>query len=479
MDRRGVIRGTTLALVCVATLLTTSTGRAQDFALAERFRLVGTQTCTAANCHNLPPGEDRKELDYGAGSEYAIWLHHDRHARAYTVLFNRQSRAIAARLGLPSAATAKVCLACHSTLSTAELQQWPDNIQGQPEIPPERRAQLREGVGCESCHGAAEGWLAPHKTPNWQQVYDWKTLGFIDNKNLAARADQCMACHVGGPGRDVDHDLIAAGHPRLTFDLAAYHRIYQRHWPEAKDGSPAELWAVGQKSAGLAALTQLIQRATSSAETGKKPTPWVVAAHKELELPGPAQTPWPEFAELSCFACHHDLQQPSWRQTRPEGSLGFAEWGSWTFALWPALARAQGQAAFAGDLETLGRVVNDPTVPRDKVAELATLLRENLRDLPVSPATLPPGWLTLPGSQGVRVAEWDHAAQVVLALEALEPGLAGSLGQTRRALWFPGPKPVKFNSPQDFGQPGGPVTLEKFEELRAGWHRQLQSPPAP
>src|SRR5207237_7361286 len=44
--------------------------------------------------------------------------------------------------------------------------------------------------------------------------------------------------------------------------------------------------------------------------------------------------PWPEFAEYSCYACHHDLSQPSARQ-KPQHfagrKLGSLPWGSWYF----------------------------------------------------------------------------------------------------------------------------------------------------
>src|SRR5207244_3878357 len=86
---------------------------------------------------------------------------------------------------------------------------------------------------------------------------DWKTksrrdkelLGFLPTKNLAVRAGQCAACHVGSGAADVNHDLIAAGHPRLNFDLAKYHAKLPHHWKEKGDNATADfasrLGAVG------------------------------------------------------------------------------------------------------------------------------------------------------------------------------------------------------------------------------------------
>ena len=61
-------------------------------------------------------------------------------------------------------------------------------------------------------------------------------FGFMDTKNLVSRIEQCAGCHIGQdargglPLRDVNHDLIAAGHPRLNFEFAAYHENQPKHW---------------------------------------------------------------------------------------------------------------------------------------------------------------------------------------------------------------------------------------------------------
>jgi hypothetical protein len=263
--------------------------------------------------------------------------------------------------------------------------------------------------------------------------------------------------------------LIAAGHPRLTFELAAYQRQYVRHWPEERTGSLAQLWAEGQQQSALAALEQLERRAN-----GTKPvTPWIKQAHKNLGLPGKAESPWPEFSELSCYACHHDLAQPSWRQARSGGSSGVAEWGSWTFALWPTIARNQASPEVEKGLLELGQMVNDPGVSRERVARQAADLHQRIVGLKPDPVQLGVNWVT--GPEGVPVREWDHAAQVVLALEALRPDLGKQLKAARRRLLFPQSTSKGFNSPRDFGGEEGPMTLEQFEALRAEWARQLQN----
>src|SRR5437870_3137050 len=68
------------------------------------------------------------------------------------------------------------------------------------------------------------------------------------------RAETCAGCHVGAPAglgaplRDMNHDLIAAGHPRLNFDYATYLRALPPHWAEKdRDVSPAALRPAGDE----------------------------------------------------------------------------------------------------------------------------------------------------------------------------------------------------------------------------------------
>ena len=77
-----------------------------------------------------------------------------------------------------------------------------------------------------------------------------RALGWRDTKNLATRADLCATCHVGTDRADVNHDLIAAGHPRLSFELGSFVATMPPHWDVAREKRQrpdleAKLWAVG------------------------------------------------------------------------------------------------------------------------------------------------------------------------------------------------------------------------------------------
>jgi hypothetical protein len=203
--------------------------------------------------------------------------------------------------------------------------------------------ELLYGVGCESCHGPAEKWRAEHYSPSWKERADKEAMGFRNTKDLAVRAAICAECHVGSPDKEVNHDLIAAGHPRLQFDFAAYLANYPKHWNADDDKKrhadhEARAWVIGQIVSSAAALRLLEARADKSKvqspkskvgqTRGSAPANFGLWA---LDL-GPS-APWPELAEYDCFACHHDLAPGGWRQEAPylkqrskPGSLLPATW---------------------------------------------------------------------------------------------------------------------------------------------------------
>jgi hypothetical protein len=238
--------------------------------------------------------------------------------------------------------------------------------------PPQTRDELEnnprldyEGVNCEACHGAAGRWLEPHKRNDWNG-FNKSALNFNDTKDSLNLSAKCVDCHVGAAGRDVDHDLIAAGHPRLYFEMAAALERMPRHWLKdqgRKIDLEPRLWAVGQFVAAEAAVSLLEYRASS------KPN-----------------AVWPEFAESACFSCHHDLAQPSnWQQQRkPDAPLGVPRWGSWYFALVNGLANEfKGDAnididAFQQQVRELQLGMEKPIPSLDRVQEKLPRIRDRL-----------------------------------------------------------------------------------------------------
>lgn len=242
-------------------------------------KYIGPGSCSASSCHG---GIQPLSVTHVFQNEYSTWVIRDKHAKSFQVLTNPVSQRMAKILGLPRAETAQKCLACHA-LSVSPQQKG-------------REFDIAEGVSCESCHGPASAWLGPHALKNFSRQQS-VALGMFDTSDLIRRADKCLSCHLGDATKWVDHEMIAAGHPALVFELDSYTAIEPPHWKEPGDSSfGVRAWSVGQAVQLREALRQLARRAGGNA-------------------PG---TVWPEYAELECFACHHSLgkAEDSWRQQR-------------------------------------------------------------------------------------------------------------------------------------------------------------------
>ena len=234
----------------------------------------GPGGCASSSCHgSIEP----KQITRVAQNEYSIWAGQDKHARAYQVLASAVSLRIGKILHIGQPDQSQKCLACHALA-----------------VAPDQRAEsfeLIDGVSCEVCHGPASGWLGPHTTKDWPHEKSVQ-LGMYDTRDLVKRSERCLNCHLGTAEKFVDHEMIAAGHPDLTFELNLFSSVMPRHWKEPSDNGwrGVQVWGVGEAVQLQKALERLARRASSSS--------------------------WPEYAELDCFACHHSLTKPedSWRQ---------------------------------------------------------------------------------------------------------------------------------------------------------------------
>ena len=245
-------------------------------------------------------------------------MENDKHAKAYSVLYSPESKKILRNLDHldptadPQPYRDVRCLACHGdhryTVPVAKT-------------PEEGGACLADGVGCEACHGAARGWLAEHTVRTWNKT-DTRTHRdthgpaadhdgrMVNTSDMAVRAGICVDCHIGSPGaagmpaRNMDHDMIASGHPRLTFEMSAFLANMPHHWDDhvekGRDDYAAQVWAVGQIASTQAALRLLAARARAA---------------EAAAAAGPSETArWPELSEYDCYTCHHGLAMNGYRQ---------------------------------------------------------------------------------------------------------------------------------------------------------------------
>ena len=276
---------------------------------------MGNGSCAATACHS----GRREPLDL-KGSESTFSEAYDPHVRAFSVLYEDRSLRIEKtyrRLADIDAARPyedDACLRCH-------VHQGYNSRVTRSHSP---EFTVADGAGCESCHGPAGRWLVPHVQAGWQSYTDRQKLDFFGmrpTKDLLARGQTCAECHVGEGETDVNHDLIAAGHPRLNFDYSNHLAKLPKHWRVEDDQArhpddEAKVWALGQFLTAKASLDLLESRAKRS-------------------IPEESSAPWPEFAEYSCFSCHHELVREGWASANVAGveKPGSLQWGTWSLPL--------------------------------------------------------------------------------------------------------------------------------------------------
>lgn len=308
----------------------------QKTAVAGKYN--GPGGCAASSCHGSVQPKTTTRIYQ---NEYSIWIGQDKHARAFGVLRNPTSVRIGKILNIGPPDQAPKCLVCHALY-----------------VPADQRAQtfeLDDGVSCENCHGPASGWLGPHTTKDWPHEKSVE-LGMYDTRNLEKRAGKCLTCHLGTPEKFVDHEMIAAGHPDLTFELGVFTSAMPPHWKMPEQNDPwrqVQAWGVGQAVQLRESLNRLARRAN-----------------------GPV---WPEYAELDCFACHHSLTAPenSWRQERgyPGRRPGNPPWNESRVVVFRDLVEEINPGAvaqFNQEVTQLAGLMNQLNGNREQIAASAT-----------------------------------------------------------------------------------------------------------
>jgi hypothetical protein len=228
---------------------------------------------------------------------------------------------MAARLRLGNAEQAHLCLQCH-------VRPGAD-----PKATKEHHT-YHDGVSCEACHGPAEKWIDKHQ--RWRRTEDQdgerQSTRMILTKKLRIRGQVCLDCHVGSKHAEVTHDLLAAGHPELRFELSAYHFALPKHWNETADKHGHAELGYRDKRPDLEARLWLIGQLLT-AERSLELLSWKMPPSKSGE---PAR-PWPEFAGYRCAACHQQLGKPSQQILAGPRLKGVPAWDSWYAEFFPQL----------------------------------------------------------------------------------------------------------------------------------------------
>lgn len=241
---------------------------------------LGVASCAGSTCHGRMAGDGPVVRQ----DEIARWQEPSTqggaHSRAYAVLSNSRSQAIARQLGIADATSSTMCLGCHSSAASAGGGAF--------------RYQLSDGVSCETCHGGAAGWISSHYAGTLtgpSKHADNISRGMRDLTSPSTRAALCLDCHFGSAtqGQYVTHRIMAAGHPRISFELDLFSTLTAHHNEDedyaARKGrsNHVQMWAVGQAMA--------LERSLSLFQNPQRGTEGI----------------FPEFTFYDCHSCHRRI----------------------------------------------------------------------------------------------------------------------------------------------------------------------------
>lgn len=241
---------------------------------------LGVASCAGSTCHGRMLGDGAVVRQ----DELARWQEPSTqggaHSRAYAVLSNARSQVIARNMGIADAATSSTCLGCHSSAAETSGGAF--------------RYQLSDGVNCESCHGSSVGWISSHYAGTLvgaAQHDDNVRRGLRRLEDPVVRAGVCLDCHFGSEanGQFVTHRIMAAGHPRIAFELDLFSTLQSHHNEDAdyadRKGAVdhVRMWAVGQAMA--------LERSLALFQSANRGTEGI----------------FPEFTFYDCHSCHRRI----------------------------------------------------------------------------------------------------------------------------------------------------------------------------
>lgn len=274
-----------LVAVCLVVLFAfvalLQTAQAKELLLPaeSKDKHLGLVSCTGSTCHEATtplPASPIKQ------NEVSIWTKKDEHAKAYEHLKNDLSKQIIKKLkwAKPAHKDSR-CLDCHA-----------DNV---PAAQRGKRFNITKGVTCEACHGGSGRWLGGHISGEEGHKFNLDN-GLYPTEKPIQRAKLCLSCHFGTEKKFVTHEIMGAGHPRISFELDRFTNVQPAHFVRDKDygrrkgyANGAQVWAIGQAVAVGLFLDQL-----------------------ELEIKKEQNGVFPELSLFDCQSCHHAMKNQRW-----------------------------------------------------------------------------------------------------------------------------------------------------------------------
>lgn len=289
MDGKARSRVFAFSLALSAGLVAPTFGQSQQAPVVPQYGTaehLGVASCASSTCHGgAVPAVGGNVLQ----NEAVTWLEQDKHARFGELQKGELWSRITRNLGIDS--NAKLCLDCHT-----------DNV------PEDRRGEkflLSDGIGCEACHGGSQNWIGIHTVSDDAKGHARNVAaGLFPTGDPKERARLCLSCHFGDENKFVDHRVMGAGHPRLSFELDTFTQIEPAHFDVDDDyltrkqvAGAVQTWAIGQGIALAQTLDAVLDPERS---------------HDGI---------FPEPVLFDCHACHQPMSAGTW-QPRPSQGLG-------------------------------------------------------------------------------------------------------------------------------------------------------------
>ncbi|MFH1050792.1 MAG: cytochrome c family protein [bacterium] len=165
MKKFGVMIGVTI-LTSITIMLFSINNYAQD---SGKFKYTGSKKCKV--CHSSPK----------SGAQFKQW-ESSKHAKAYETLASEEAKKIGAEKGIANPQNDAQCLKCHVTAYGIDASML------------DKGYNMADGVGCESCHGAGEGyWKKKDMEDIAKGAVEGATLGLVKPTE-----ETCKTCHNEG-----------------------------------------------------------------------------------------------------------------------------------------------------------------------------------------------------------------------------------------------------------------------------------------
>lgn len=385
----------------VGLIVFSTTSFSQQLPQYAAHKHLGVATCGNSTCHSVSHPDRKNNIDQ---NEYQTWLFHDRHAKAFNTLRNKQSQQIAQKLGLKNAHEAAICLDCHAD-NVPKAQQGPEFY-------------MSDGVGCEACHGGAEKWISSHTL----SPYDYQRnidQGMYPTADLHSRTKLCVSCHVGNEQKLATHKIMGAGHPRLGFELNTFTIRQPSHYTVDAD--------YVQRKNPDNSLLRLLVGAAVKAQADAENLQGKLVNHLQGH---------PEMALFDCHSCHHSLNDRRWKQRATTAGLkpGSIRLNDSSFLLLSALTGAfdkQLQGQLISDIKSLHKSSSQSVAKVQRSAE--RLLRDSkkaeqlFKQRTINEDDAKKMWANI-ANLGIRGEYRDYVAaeQAVMSLEAISEVLRDS-----------------------------------------------------